>query len=244
MRHKRAMMRDQTSKTTILGTALAGLLLLSGCGGAAETNLQRIDNQIAAADIDPALTSALEDEIMVDPALVGQSQPDAVRHPERPLSAPYPMSPPPRGGASGGGGGGGNGNGGGAAPVRSASAAPIDAPIAGACGAPLEYGPQWAERLPAAFPAYPGGRLTEAAGNNAGECRMRVVTFTTPHGHAQVLGWYRDAAARAGFSHEHQVRGGDHVLGGFNGRTDGAYYLIVTPVQGGSEVALIVNHGR
>ena len=73
---------------------------------------------------------------------------------------------------------------------------------------------------------------------------MRVVTFTTPHPFQQVLNWYAGVATRAGFSAQHQVKDGDPVLGGVNSRTDGAFYLIVTPKAEGSEVALIVNNGR
>ena len=51
------------------------------------------------------------------------------------------------------------------------------------------------------------------------------------------------ALIRAGFSAEHQVRGADHVLGGVNQGSDGAFYLIVTPLANGSDVAIIVNNG-
>lgn len=233
-------MRNMVGLPMTFSAALAGLLLLSGCDGGEETNLASLDNAIAAADADPALTSALDDEILVDPALVGQSNPNSVRPPERPLQAPYPLDlgRPQSGGA-----------------VRPAAGANLPAPapgpgpgpegpIAGACGSAFRYGPEWAERLPAGFPAYPGGRVTQAAGSDVGDCRVRVVTFTTVHDWRQVLEWYRGVAVRAGFNHEHQRRGGDHVLGGVNARSDGAYYLIVTPVADGSEVALIVNHGR
>ena len=73
---------------------------------------------------------------------------------------------------------------------------------------------------------------------------MRVVTFRTADAYNRVLDHYRGLAARAGFTAEHQQRGEDHVLGGVNAGTDGAYYLIVTPRPNGSEVALIVNNGR
>ena len=63
-----------------------------------------------------------------------------------------------------------------------------------ACGVPFQYGPEWAGRLPAEFPAYPGGRVTEAAGNDRGDCRMRVVTFTTADPHNRVLEYYRSLA--------------------------------------------------
>ena len=67
-------------------------------------------------------------------------------------------------------------------------------------------------------------------------------TFTTGDAYDRVLDFYRGLARRAGCSAEHQVRGGDQVLGGTDG--DAAYYLIVTPTRAGSEVALIVNNGR
>lgn len=222
---------------------LAGLLALAACGGATDTNLAALDNSLVGNGADPALTSALEDQILVDPNLVQQANPNSVRPPETPVQAQYPAGrsredgPGRRdAGASG------------QASMRRASAAiggeaPGAAPRGG-CGAAFDHGSQWAARLPAEFPLYPGGRITEAAGNNAGDCRARVVTFTTTDPHNRVLEYYRSHAARAGFSAEHQVRGADHVLGGVNTRTNGAFYLIVTPGRTGSEVALIVNNGR
>jgi hypothetical protein len=217
----------------IFCAAAASLMLLPACSSQPEqANLAQIDNQIAAADIDPAVTSAIEDEILVDPALVQQANSNTVRQPERPLTAPYPVEQTGRAGA----------------PMQQASAASDgggpDAPVAGGCGVPFQYGAEWAERLPPEFPAYPGGRVTEAAGSDRGACRVRVVTFATDHAFAQVLDWYRGIATRAGFDAEHEVRGADHVLGGINPRSDGAYLVIVTPQANGSKVALIVNNGR
>ncbi|HYN46721.1 MAG TPA: hypothetical protein VES64_08525 [Allosphingosinicella sp.] len=210
--------------------ALAGLLALAACGRGSDQNLTAIDNALLANGADPALTSALEDQIMVDPNLSQQSHRNTVRPPEAPVQAQYPADARP----------------GSAARVERTAAGGGAAarPSASACGAAFEHGPQWAGRLPAAFPAYPGGRVTEAAGNNHGDCRMRVVTFTTTDPYNRVLEHYRSVAARAGYSAEHQVRGRDQVLGGVDGDGDGAFFLIVTPVRNGSEVALIVNHGR
>jgi hypothetical protein len=214
----------------IFCAAAASLLLLSACSATPEqANLAQIDNQIAAADIDPAVTSAIEDEILVDPALVQQSNPNGVRHPERPLQAAYPVEKTGRAGA--------------AMQQASGSGGP-DAPMAGGCGVAFQYGAEWAERIPPEFPAYPGGRVTEAAGSDRGDCRVRVVTFVTEHGHGQVLDWYRGIVTRAGFNAEHEVRGADHILGGVNPRNDGAYLVVVTPEGNGSKVALIVNNGR
>ena len=221
--------------------ALAGLLALAACSGGDENNLAAIDNDLLANGADPALTSALEDQILVDPNLVQQANPNSVRPPETPVQAQYPagsarteaaIARMQQAGAS-------------AQAEAQAQGAQASA-TAGPCGStiPFQHGAQWANRLPAEFPLYPGGRVTEAAGSNEGDCKVRVVTFTTGDPYNRVLEHYRSLAARGGFSAEQQLRGNDHVLGGVNARTDGAFYLIVTPQARGSEVALIVNNGR
>ena len=203
------------SRNVIRTFAFAGALALAACGSGSNANLAEIDNDLLANNsADPAVTSALEDQILTDPNLSQQSGANGARQPERPIQAQYPA-----GGGRGG-------------EPRSA------------CGAPFQYGPEWAGRLPAEFPAYPGGRVTEAAGSDRGDCHVRVVTFTTRDPYNRVLEYYRSVAARGGFSAEQQTRGGDQVLAGTNEGSGGAYYLIVTPNQSGSEVALIVNNGR
>ena len=209
-------------------SALGALLLLAACGRG-DDNLAAIDNELIANGADPAVTRALEDQIMVDPNLNQQAHPNSVRPPETPTEAQYPPADAGSGGARV------------SRTAASASSAAMT-PSASACGAPMDYGPEWAERLPAEFPAYPGGRVTEAAGNNHGDCRMRVVTFATADPANRVLEYYRSLASRGGYSAEQQARDGDQVLGGTNG--DAAYYLIVTPRERGAEVALIVNNGR
>jgi hypothetical protein len=212
--------------------ALAGLLVLAACGRGDQNNLAEMDNSLIGNGADPALTSALEDQILVDPNLVQQAHPNTVRPPETPVQAQYPAD-------------GAGGNAPGASRVREAAAAASSGAgqaTPSACGAPFVYGNQWASRLPAEFPAYPGGRVTEAAGSDRGDCRIRVVTFATADPYNRVLEHYRSLASRAGFSVEQQARGADQVLGGTRG--EAAYYLIVTPTAAGSDVALIVNNGR
>jgi hypothetical protein len=218
-------MRTNRSQTMILAAATAGALLLAACGGsAAENEVAAIDNEIAKADIDPAISTAIEDEILVDPTLVQQSNPNGVRHPERPLQAPYPT----RAGAG----------------ANEANGATPAAEVNSPCGVPFQFGAEWAERMPAEFPAYPGGRVSEAAGSDRGECHARVVTFATDHGWQQVLDFYRAAVTRAGYDAEHERKEGDHLLGGTNGSTGAAYLVIVTPEGSGSKVSLIVGNGR
>lgn len=208
--------------------ALAGALALGACGTGGSENGQ---NQ-AGNDADPALTSALEDQILVDPGLAQQSNRNAVRTTETPNQAQYPAQ----------------GAGNGAAPADGGGAG---AALAGggtgdaACTAEsqFDYGPAWAQRLPEAFPVLPGAKLTEAAGNDKGNCRARVVTFTTGDNWQRVLDWYHTRAVRAGYSSEQQVRDGDRILAG-TAEHGGAFFLIVTPKQQGADVALIVNNGR
>lgn len=210
-------------------TAFAGTLALAACGQGSVAN-----KALALNDADPALTSALEDQIATDPNLAQQSHRLSVRPPETPTRAEYPLAGDP-------------------AQFRRLSAGngPEGATPArgGGCSArgaapDFRYGMEWANRLPPAFPPYPGGRVTEAAGQDSGECRVRVVTFRTADPYQRVIDWYQQRAVRAGYSAEHQARGSDHVLGGVNQGSNSAYYIIVTPVRGGSEVALIVNNGR
>ena len=209
------------------------------------SELANLDNQIIANDSDPALTSALEDQILVDPALTQQSNRNAVRPAESPTQAEYPL--PSKAAQAGGGAAAGSRSGGSRqSSARAQAAGAADASMAGGadCGPGLDYGPVWASRLPAAFALYPGARLTEAAGNDRGDCRSRIVTFKTNAAPQRVLDYYRSRAAEAGYSAEHQMRQGDHILAGTAGQSDNAFYLILTPLRGGgSDVALITNGG-
>jgi hypothetical protein len=234
-------MPNPTSRT-IAFAALAAALALAGCGrGDDGGNLSSLDNQLTN-DSDPALTAALQDQIAVDPNLAQQSNRNAVRPPETPGSAPYPTdtvrAPEPSPATPGG------------AAVPKAGAQLASAPQGGAPGASctsgtnFDYNNAWAQKLPAAFPFYPSGKLTEAAANNANGCATRVVSFTTADNFQRVLDWYNTRAVRSGYTSEHQVREGDHILAGANAGDNGAFYLIVTPRGNGSEVALIVNNGR
>ena len=215
--------------------ALFAALSLGACDTSGDdAKLASLDNEIVGNDSDPALTSALEDQILVDPALTQQSNKNAVRPPESPTQAQYPLpaeTPPPRNAAA-------------AQKAPAARPAVADSSGTADCVSALDYNAGWARRLPAGFGLYPGARLGEVAGTDRADCRARVVTFKTAVAPEQVLEWYRARAAGAGYSAERHVRQSDHVLAGRNTRSGGAYYLILTPVQaGGSEVALIVNGG-
>jgi hypothetical protein len=205
-------------------TALGAALALAACNrGGGENNLADLAN-----DADPAVTSALNDQILVDENLAAQSNRNAARPSPTPAGAPYPAPD--------------------ASPSAAGKAADPPAALAGAKGCSdarrFDYNLAWANRLSPNFPVYPGGKVTEAAANNSGGCSTRVVTFATAENWQRVLDWYHTKAVGAGYSSEHQLRDGDHILAGSNERDNGAFYLIVTPKPKGSEVALIANNGR
>jgi hypothetical protein len=236
-------MTTREARTLPLVAALAAALALAGCGqgGNEEANLAALDNQLANQD--PALTSALEDQIAVDPQLAQQSNRNAVRPPATPSQAQYPAGEPPAQEPAQAGKGG--------RPTTAGVSSSRPSALSTAPGGPgctaegrFDYNPAWAQRMPPEFPVYPGATVTEAAANNQGDCRTRVVTFRTGHGFQRVLDWYRAQAARAGYSAEREARGGDHILAGTNEGSGGAYFLIVTPRGNGAEGALIVNNGR
>lgn len=82
-------------------------------------------------------------------------------------------------------------------PIRAGEAGDRGSAVArDACsGDPIETGPGWADRLPAAFPLYPGSRVIKAGGVERG-CGLRIVSFRTDAARSAVLDWW-SAAARA-----------------------------------------------
>lgn len=240
-------------------------LAIAACGprGESQPNLDTLDNELVAADNsrDPALSSALEDQIMVDPALTAQANHDAVRPPAQPYSGAIPADDIVTGGNS-------------ATPAATATSQTLKtapAPGAGPCpncqaaresltlGAlaarqrdrrttqclnTLRYSTRWALRLPADLPLYPDARVTEAAGSEGGGCAVRIVSFATSAPLQKVIDWYYTRASNTGYSAEHQAEGNQHVLGGTRTRDDAAFALFVTPRRGGgTDVDLVANNG-
>ena len=207
-------------RTALISLGLLATLALGGCDrGAGRADQQR-------KEADPALTSALEDQILVDPALTQQSNRNAVRPPETPPQAQYPL---PQG----------SGNMGAKAPAD--DFANIGATET-ACGASFDHGLQWASRLPPEFAAFPAAQVTEAAGVDRGNCSARVVTYSSDAPPQRVLGWYEARLRGAGYAAERQQRDGDLILAGLHSAGSGAYFLVLTPRRGGgSDIALIVS---
>lgn len=220
--------------TLLMGT---GLALLAGCKDASmdKTTADKRDGQrLGKADVDPALTSALEGQIMVDPSLADQANRAAVKPADGPASA---LIPPETTGPSA---------------TAERAAGPTLGELAAqqtrqksmpGCNHSVSYALHWSTRLPADVPIYPRGRVEEAAGSDTATCRLRVVTFTSSDSPRAVVDFYTGSVRRAGYSVS-QEQDGEQVLLGGTRRDGAAVFAIVTPTRsGGTIVDLVVNNG-
>lgn len=227
-------------------------LLAAACSKqpASQQDLDSLDRELTGTGADnqrdPALTAALRDQIMVDPALTQSANTNVVRPPSR----PDPLSAPPEDIGA-------RPDRVTAADLKPTPAAKADCPECrkadgaltlgelavrqsadgAACARRVSYSAIWATRLPADVPLYPDARVREAAGNDA--CGLRVVSFSSSAPTGRILDWYNARVTHAGYSAEHQASGAQHILGGTRG--DAAYIVYVTASPaGGSDVDLLV----
>lgn len=197
-------------------------LAATGCERAKKT--EALDKELLN-EADPALTSALEDQIVVDPAVAEKARKaGATVKPDGSLAAPAPK---PAGGQTLG-----------DLATAQKQAATQD------CVKNVQHGVAWAKRLPAAIPIYPGAAVKEAAGNDRNGCTLRVVNFTTPTPLKQVVDYYYTQAMRAGYTADHQVDGAEHLVGGTKAADDGAFVVALRPIAGGTDVDIVANNGR
>jgi hypothetical protein len=245
--------RDVRSRPA-LGLPLA--LILASCGGAPseEARLNQLDAELVDAApnaaADPAVTAALREQIMVDPALVQSANADAARPPAQPVTAAVPpvdIAPPAKAATGDEA----------ALPPPSATCPACDKArraltlgalaagqggTAGQCAGRVSYSAGWAAKLPASLPLHPDARVLEAAGADGQGCALRVVSFATTVPVERLLGWYWARARAAGFRAEHQASGGEHVVAGT--RPGGAFFLSARPRPGGGAEADLMVDGR
>lgn len=229
-------------------------LALAACGGSGGLNdLEEASSNAA----DPALASALQDQIMVDPQLGRQANGDAIRPPNQPHSGGVPgdavaantdqvnlgallKTPAPTQAGK---------------DCGQCTAARESVTLGGLaarqqdkrtsqCAASMTYSAGWANRLPRDLPLFPQARVTEAAGSEAGQCALRVVSFSSPQPMQTMLDWYYTRAIKSGYTSEHQVDGKEHILGGTRERDGGAYVLFLTKrADGGTDIDMVANNG-
>lgn len=246
----------------ILGLALA--LPLAACGGTAsdEAAVADLDNKLVGKGSDPEMNAALNDRILVDPDLTDSANVNTVKAADKPLSGAVPADSGYDGDAS-------------IEALDSAKLMRAPKPVVvgveeckgcgeqravtlgalaadqgvtrgkGTCDAKLQYGAGWAMRMPPEFPVYPRGRVKEAGGVDGGICDIRVATFTTSAAMQDVIDYYYTRARRSGYSAEHQLRAGEHVLGGTRDNDSGAYFITFNCAPGGgTSVDIVANNGR
>jgi hypothetical protein len=247
-------------KSNSLGMIAALMALpLAACGSQdKDSSLAALDAQLTNNAVDPALKSALGDQIVVDPNLVDQSNKTAVRPADQPADAALPVLTGDAGKAAAE-----------AARLAGGKLLSAPAPTEGAamesdvtlgalareqsqrgggnagCSKKLVYANGWADRLPEPFTLYPGAALMEAAGADQGGCTLRAASFTTPVPKAQVIDYYFTQAKRAGFNAEHRILGGDNVLGGARSSDGNAYFIVFADAGGGkTSVDIIADGGK
>ena len=225
----------------VLSSLLLGACLLgvAACGNDTSTDAKadKLDERLLGkGNADPVLTTALEDQIMVDPSLANMANRNAVKAADAPMTAPVPVETT------------------GPSAAAERPATPTLGQIAAnqatvardkftGCGLDVDYSMQWANRIPADVPLYPRARVDEAAGSDMPGCKLRAITFTTPAPQRAVIDFYIGQTKRSGFASSTQVKGRETLVGGTRG--DGAaYYVILTPAEaGGTIVDLVLNNG-
>jgi hypothetical protein len=246
----------------LIGVALA--LPLAACGSAKtdDAAVADLDNKLVGKGSDPEMNAALNDRILVDPDLTDSANVNTIKAADKPLSGAVPADSGYDGDAS-------------IEALDGAKLMRAPKPVVvaaedctncgekravtlgalaadqgvtrgkGTCDAKLQYGAGWAMRMPAEFPVYPKGRVKEAGGVDGGICDIRVATFTTSAPMQNVIDYYYTRARKSGFSAEHQIRAGEHVLGGTRDNDGGAFFLTFNPAPGGgTSVDIVANNGR
>jgi len=113
------------------------------------------------------------------------------------------------------------------------------------CGMRLGYGMEWAQRLPATLPLYPGAELKDAAGLDDPRCTISAVTFATNAPARDVLDFYYTMALRAGYAVEHVEQDGGHAFNGRRSKNGAAFTLkLRSAPDGGIEGDLIFSQRR
>jgi hypothetical protein len=239
-------------------------MTVAACGASeADGDVAALDEKLAGKGSDPAMNAALEDKILVDPALTDGSNSNMVKAPDQPLDGSVPpdtgyegsiasaqeldnaklmRAPKPTVVQAGD-----------CRDCSASNAQTLESLAAeqgvkrgkGTCEAKLQYGAGWAARMPTEFPVYPKGRVKEAAGVEGGICDIRVVSFSTSASMQSVADYYYTRARRSGFTADYEIRDGEHVLGGTRDNDGGAYVITLNPLAGGgTAVDIVANNGR
>lgn len=238
------MSKTRTSRSLLAG--IAAVALLSGCSGS--------DKEGAKGEDDPALSGALDGEVMTDPELSGEAGaaaaagggvelPPEQRSPEA-IAAARQEAAKKAGGTLDSVSEAGEGSA--TALIEGAATAAQAAEQSRAtsadCAAKVTYSASWANRLPDALAVYPRGAVQEAAGTDTGGCMLKVVNFVTPVGAKDVIDYYYTRVRKAGYGATYHMEGSDHVLGGNKG--DRAYVVTARKLDNGLTEVDLIDSGK
>ncbi len=249
------------AQSAALALALTAGLSACGSSNGNERELSELDAQLTSKAGDPAVEGALEEQILIDPNLAASANGNAVRAPGAPANGAVPTNTAYEGAIAT------------AADLDGLKLISAGKPKVvseeelctdcqaskdgmtlgakaeaqrankGTCDAQLSYDIAWANKMPAPFPVYPKGRVSEAAGVAGNACNIRVVSFSSANGMQQIVDYYFTRARGAGYDAEYVIRDGQHALGGVRG--DDAYYITFTPRKdGGTDVDIVASGGR
>lgn len=258
-------MRRLVRSAMLFAPIAIATLSLAGCGKSSgdEADIAKLDEKLTGKGADPAMNAALNDAILVDPAMTQGANVNVVKAADKPLSGALPADDGYDGAIASG------------EELDSVKLMSAPAPVVvaaqdcrncgenravtlgalaedqgvkrgkGTCDAKLQYGANWATRMPAEFPVYPRGRVKEAGGVEGGICDIRVVSFTSSAPRQDVVNYYYTRAKRSGFSADYEIRSGEHTLGGTRDHDGGAYVITFNPHPGGgTDVDIVANNGR
>jgi hypothetical protein len=212
-----------------VASSLIILVAVSSC-----TSAPSAENQANA--VDPAIALALADPLMSDPQLDRRSNAGMLRPADQPNQALVPLGEPNtlRTGAAG------------TALARARAAiARLGIDRFAGCALDAPYGFGWADRLPDGLSLPETGRVSEAAGSDQGNCRLRVVSFASSDPPSATIAFYRRAAKAGGYRENQRSRGSATVIEATRSR-DGAAFVVTigAGVPDGSAVDLVSNRGR
>jgi hypothetical protein len=222
-------------RVSVLAALSAATLLLGGCGsGTDKAELDKIDAKLGGkTGADPALSAALEDQIMVDPNLSGQANEDSIRPTNEPFAAPIPADPSGTGDA---------------AEQTLGTLAEQQARVAkdkfNGCSLDVKYSVDFANRLPLELPLPQQARVAEAAGSDTEACRLRAVTYATTSAPTALISYYLTTARKAGYNVVQTREGSEALVSGTRDRDGAAFYAILQPAGSGTSVDLVANKGR
>jgi hypothetical protein len=245
--------------------ALAAPFALGACGQTKDSKaaVDALDEKLVGKGSDPVMNTAIDDRILVDPAMTDSANVTVVKTADQPLNGAIPPDNGYEGDIAS------------SEELNSAKMLRAPKPTVitaenctncgdnravtlgslaedqgvkrgkGTCDAKLQYGAGWSTRMPYEFPVYPRGRVKEAGGVENGLCDIRAVSFSTSAAMSDVVDYYYSRAKHTGYSADYEVRAGEHMLGGVRDKDGGAYVITFNAHPGGgTAVDIVANNGR